>query len=93
MLMQGGEVMNVEEDPNAIGYNNVKGSFVKPGGHHGHGNFQDYRGHNLHNLEGRALFALNKFGENAKMVSDPTWLNRLQHHHALAVGVEPPGTS
>lgn len=92
ILLQGGEVMNAEKDQNAIGYNHLRGDFVKPGGHHGHGYLQDYRGHNLRNPEGRALFALNKFGENAKMVSDPTWLNRLQHHHALAIGAEPPAS-
>ena len=29
-------------------------------------------------LERRAVAALNKFGENAKMMSDPMWLRRLQ---------------
>ena len=29
-------------------------------------------------LEGRAVAALNRFGQNAKMLSDPTWMSRLQ---------------
>ena len=29
-------------------------------------------------LERRAVAALNKFGENAKMMSDPMWMRRLQ---------------
>lgn len=40
-------------------------------------------------LEGRALSALSSFGENARRVSEPAWLRRVQHQQAI---MEPPGT-
>ncbi|KAK3435016.1 hypothetical protein EUGRSUZ_D02397 [Eucalyptus grandis] len=35
------------------------------------------------NLEGRALSALRRFGENARMVSDSLWLRRVQQQNAI----------
>ncbi|GER31280.1 shrunken seed 1 family protein [Striga asiatica] len=39
------------------------------------------------NLEGRALSALSRFGENARSVSEPTWLRRVHHQQEI---LEPP---
>ncbi|KAK1323779.1 Peroxisome biogenesis protein 16 [Acorus calamus] len=66
MLLQGGASLNVEESVDA-----------KPGGYNMPRS--DFRGFHTRNLEGRAMFALNRFGENAKINSDPAWLKRLQH--------------
>ncbi|KAF8380345.1 hypothetical protein HHK36_027830 [Tetracentron sinense] len=88
MLLHGGETPNVERDSYSSGSHPRMGSFSKPVGNNGPGYLRDNYGHNPWNLEGRALSALNRFGENARMVSNPTWLNRPQHQHALTV--EPP---
>ncbi|VFQ84021.1 unnamed protein product [Cuscuta campestris] len=79
MLLHGGETVNTENS------NDVP----RPEEMHGHlqiPNRMNFRGHNLYNLEGRALSALNSFGQRARMVSEPTWLHR-QHHEAIQ---EPP---
>lgn len=43
---------------------------------------------NPRNLEGRALSALSRFGENARINSDPSWLRRVQQQQHSAT--EPP---
>ncbi|KAK4418711.1 ATPase ARSA2 [Sesamum alatum] len=48
---------------------------------------QNHHGQNPWNLEGRALSALTRFGENARTVAEPTWLRRVQHQQAI---MEPP---
>ncbi|KAL6004700.1 hypothetical protein ACLOJK_005255 [Asimina triloba] len=81
MLLHGGEVPNVVKNQNSV--ESKMGNFPRPGGYPGrNGYLQDFHGRDLQNPEGRALFALTRFGENAKMASDPTWLNRIQHLHA-----------
>lgn len=82
MLLQGGELSNrgVKEEPSE-----VKGSELAdhgmPNGYHGpqdaHGYFRG-PGYDPHNMEGQALYALRKFGENAKLVAEPSWYNRPQ---------------
>ncbi|XP_058085804.1 peroxisome biogenesis protein 16 [Magnolia sinica] len=87
MLLHGGEVANVEKGTNALESHHGMGNFAMPGGYHGpNGHFHEFRGHDPRNLEGRALSALSRFGENAKMVSNPTWLNRVQHHNDQLIG-------
>ncbi|XP_010255574.1 PREDICTED: peroxisome biogenesis protein 16 [Nelumbo nucifera] len=82
MLLHGGEATNTVEDPNASGSHHRMQNFTKPGGHQGPGYFQDYNGYRAQNLEGRALSALSRFGENARMTLDPTWLSRLHYQHS-----------
>ncbi|KAI3416786.1 uncharacterized protein J3R85_015045 [Psidium guajava] len=41
------------------------------------------------NLEGRAPSALSRFGENARMVSDPAWLRRVQQQNAIMESLAP----
>lgn len=87
MILHGGETLNVEmpsDDSNS--QLNIRG-FPKPLGNHGPGYLQNNYGHNSWNLEGRALSALSRFGENARMVSQPVWLQRIQHQQAI---MEPP---
>lgn len=74
MLLHGGETPNIEKQPN---FSSSQCS-PKPGSDHGP---------NPWNLEGRALSALSRFGENARMISDPVWLRRVQHQHAI---MQPP---
>lgn len=87
MLLHGGETPNDERqlDTSTSQYN-VDG-FPKYGGHHGPGYLRTNHAQNPWNLEGRALSALNTFGETARMGSDPSWLHRVQHQHAI---IEPP---
>ncbi|KAH7862560.1 hypothetical protein Vadar_006463 [Vaccinium darrowii] len=80
MLLHGGEIPNVEKGSKALDPQHRFGHLGKPGGNQGPGNFNNY-------YEGRALSALSRFGEKAKMVSEPTWLQRVQHQHAI---MEPP---
>uniref|UniRef100_A0A6N2N8J7 Peroxisomal membrane protein PEX16 n=1 Tax=Salix viminalis TaxID=40686 RepID=A0A6N2N8J7_SALVM len=81
MLLHGGETPNTE-----------KHSDFSSSQHNG----RDFRGHGAHrgsneqnswNLEGRALSALGRFGENARMGSDPVRLRGVQHQQAI---MEPP---
>lgn len=80
MLLQGGETPNVEKDLRTLNPQQQNG---------GLGQFNKLYGNNSCNLEGRALSALNSFGANARVASDPTWLRRVQHQQAL---MEPPCT-
>lgn len=88
MLLQGGEVAN-EEEVNVLANNyGVKSNRVPiiypMNGHsqNGHGvasnGLDGKAGLVSKSLEGRAVTALNKFGQNAKMMSDPMWMRRLQ---------------
>lgn len=86
MLLHGGETPNTEKHQDF----SSSGEFPRPGNFHGPGNFQFNNGQNPWNLEGRALSALNRFGENARMVSEPLWLRRVQHQHTM---MQPPSKS
>lgn len=84
MLLRGGETPNDDKHPDAFSSQHNNGGFTKPGGQ----SESDYLMNNhAQNLEGRALSALNSFGENARMVSEPAWLRRVQQQHAI---MEPP---
>lgn len=68
MLLHGGETMNDGKDPNEANQQHTNGRLL----HHGrNGHFTP---------EGRALSAMSRFGENARMLSDPTWFRRAEHH-------------
>ncbi|XP_014522944.1 peroxisome biogenesis protein 16 [Vigna radiata var. radiata] len=75
MLLQGGETPNDEEHSDSFSSQHIG---LKPDGHHRPGYMKNNLGANPMNLEGRALSALVRFGENAK-VSDPVRLHRVQH--------------
>nr|GMD31635.1 peroxisome biogenesis protein 16 isoform X1 [Ipomoea batatas] len=80
MLLLGGETENTENSSDV------------PRPEERNGNLQmhipkNVRGLNSYNLEGRALSALNSLGEHARMVSEPTWLRRVQHQQTI---IEPP---
>ncbi|XP_052170507.1 peroxisome biogenesis protein 16 isoform X2 [Diospyros lotus] len=87
MLLQGGEIPNVEKGSETLDPQHKFGNLSKPGRREGPGNLKNYHDKNPWNLEGRALSALSRFGENARMASDPTWFHRVQQHHAI---MEPP---
>ncbi|XP_008776683.1 peroxisome biogenesis protein 16 [Phoenix dactylifera] len=79
MLLQGGESVNVDKGPDVAGVpHGGVGNLGSPVGYHGPGYIPEYHGYIPRNLEGRAINALNRFGENAKMALDPEWLNRLR---------------
>ncbi|BAT97849.1 hypothetical protein VIGAN_09141800 [Vigna angularis var. angularis] len=75
MLLQGGETPNDEEHSDSFTSQHIG---LKPDVHHRPGYMKNNLGANPMNLEGRALSALVRFGENAK-VSDPVRLHRVQH--------------
>jgi peroxin-16 len=81
MLLHGGETPNIEKHSDFSSSQHNVGGFPKPGSRHGP------NGLNPWNLEGRALSALSRFGENARMGSDPVWLRGVQHKQAI---MEPP---
>ncbi|CAB4269842.1 unnamed protein product [Prunus armeniaca] len=85
MLLHGGETPNDEKHLAAS--TPQRNGFTKPGGQLGLGYLRNNNGQDAWNLEGRALSALSRFGENARMVSEPVWLRRVQHQHAI---MEPP---
>ncbi|CAH9098077.1 unnamed protein product [Cuscuta epithymum] len=80
MLLRGGETENFEDNNDLSSLKERNGVLQMP-------NPKSFRGPNSYNLEGRALSALNSFGQQARMVSEPTWLHRVQHQQAI---VEPP---
>ncbi|WCJ23126.1 shrunken seed protein (SSE1) [Euphorbia peplus] len=82
MLLHGGETPNIEKGPD-FSSDDVPGDFSKPGMHHGPGHPRHTNGHNAWNLEGRALSALSRFGERARTVSNPVWMNGVQHQRAI----------
>ncbi|KAK0581181.1 hypothetical protein LWI29_011068 [Acer saccharum] len=79
MLLHGGETLNVEKPSDNSSSQHRVGGFPGPGGNHGPGY--------LRNPEGRAISALNRFGENARMISQPSWLQRIQQQQSI---MEPP---
>lgn len=72
MLLQGGEVANVEKKGRNAGASGRPGGYCRPRQFHG------YDGFIPQNLEGRAISALNRFGENAKMALDPMQMKQFQ---------------
>ncbi|KAK6162436.1 hypothetical protein DH2020_002277 [Rehmannia glutinosa] len=73
MLLHGGE--NINSPNESTDFDSLRSELLsKPG-------------QSSWNLEGRALSALSSFGENARAVSEPTWLRRVQHQQAI---MEPP---
>uniref|UniRef100_A0A2P2KGI7 Peroxisomal membrane protein PEX16 n=2 Tax=Rhizophora mucronata TaxID=61149 RepID=A0A2P2KGI7_RHIMU len=87
MLLHGEETPNTETNLDFSGSQQGSRSTAKLRSHVGPAHLHAFNGQNQWNLEGRALSALSRFGENARMVSDPLWLHRVQHHHAI---MEPP---
>lgn len=76
MLLQGGEELNMEKglkasDSQCYGMwrDGASSGYAGPAG------FQDDRGYDPRNLEGRALSALSMFGQNARMASELMWSN------------------
>ncbi|XP_031496100.1 peroxisome biogenesis protein 16 [Nymphaea colorata] len=82
MLLNGGVTLNIGDalDVSQPSVRNPSMQSVtgKPGTHYGPGHFYDFRDGGPHSLEGRAMVALSRFGENAKMNYQPTWLSRSQ---------------
>ncbi|MED6136413.1 hypothetical protein PIB30_055959 [Stylosanthes scabra] len=70
MLLHGGETSNDNT------HSGQEGS--KPDGHYGSSFVSNNLGPNPSNLEGRALSALIKFGDTARMESDPVLFHRVQ---------------
>lgn len=83
MLLHGGETINDGSESDDSSRN---GPLSRPG-HQGVPGILKNHGQTPSNLEGRAMSALNRFGENARTVSEPTWLRRVQHQQAI---MEPP---
>ncbi|XP_073278834.1 peroxisome biogenesis protein 16-like isoform X1 [Primulina huaijiensis] len=88
MLLHGGESTNDGRDTDD--FDARRNEFASNPGQRGvSGVLSNNHGQDPFNLEGRALFALNRFGENARTVTGPSWLHRVQHQEAT---MEPPTT-
>ncbi|XP_027339726.1 peroxisome biogenesis protein 16-like isoform X2 [Abrus precatorius] len=85
MLLSGGETCNDETDSNSLTSQHQIG--LNHGRNQGSSFMKNNPGLDPWNLEGRALSALSKFGENARIVSTPVWLQSVQHQQAM---MEPP---
>ncbi|KAE9595556.1 hypothetical protein Lal_00030594 [Lupinus albus] len=81
MLLHGGETYNNETHSDSFSSQHQTG--LKPDEYHGSDYMKNNRGPNPWNLEGRALSALSTFGEKARTVSDPMWINRLHHQQSI----------
>ncbi|XP_074273065.1 peroxisome biogenesis protein 16-like [Silene latifolia] len=73
MLLHGGETPNNDDQPDS-----GLGDLVKPGENQRPGYFNNLNPQNPWNREGKALSALSRFGENARMINSPPWLSRTQ---------------
>lgn len=88
MLLHGGESMNDGRGSDDL--DSHRNEFASRHGQHGvSGILSNNQGQNPQNLEGRALFALNRFGENVRTVTGPSWLHRVPHQQEM---MEPPTT-
>ncbi|KAL6495448.1 hypothetical protein OROGR_030011 [Orobanche gracilis] len=85
MLLHGGESINDRSGSNDFD-SHRNGLFSGPGPRGVPGGLNNH-GQTSMNLEGRAVSALSKFGENARAVSQPTWLREVQHQQEI---MEPP---
>lgn len=85
MLLLGGETENLENSDDLSPQESM-GHSRKPIQNQGLG-ANHHQGLNSWNLEGRAMSALSSFGQNARTISEPTWLRRVQQHQAH---LEPP---
>lgn len=83
MLLQGGEASNDEKDSDNITSQHQIGHLPQPIGHIGSGYMNNNLFQNPWNLEGKALSALSRFGENARMLHDPTRLRHLKQQHEI----------
>lgn len=88
MLLHGGETPNDDVNSDNLYSQHQIGRLPQPRGHLGSGSMNNNLVQNPWNLEGRALSALSRFGENARVVSDPTWLTRVRHQRGI---MKPPG--
>ncbi|XP_074564291.1 LOW QUALITY PROTEIN: peroxisome biogenesis protein 16 [Curcuma longa] len=84
ILLQGGEIVNSDERVSED-YNRRIGDATMAGGSNIPGYIHERYGAIPQNLEGRAISALSCFGENAKMLSDQVWLNKLHRGSQTAV--------
>ncbi|XP_022152661.1 peroxisome biogenesis protein 16 isoform X2 [Momordica charantia] len=89
MLLEGGETPNNEKHLATSTSQHKANAFTNHGGGHASGYSRYLNGHNQWNLEGRALSALSRFGENAPLISSPTWSYQVQHQNAM---LKPPAT-
>ncbi|KAL6960720.1 hypothetical protein U1Q18_038483 [Sarracenia purpurea var. burkii] len=87
MLLHGGEISNVEKGTEPLNTQHRFGHLARPGWNQGPGNLKNHHDKNPWNLEVRALSALSRFGENARMVSNPPWSHTVQNQHAI---MDPP---
>ncbi|RWW07934.1 hypothetical protein GW17_00028653 [Ensete ventricosum] len=88
MLLQGGELVNMNERLEVSGvYHARNGDSGMSGGYNRPEHIHGYHGSTPRSLEGRAISALSRFGENAKMASNPMWLNKLCPSSEAAPGI------
>lgn len=87
MLLHGGETPNVEKPSPPSTPGHKYDGFQDPRMFNGGASMPNGYGGNPWNRQGTALSALSRFGANARGTSDPAWLSRIHHQHAI---VNPP---
>ncbi|XP_010544684.1 PREDICTED: peroxisome biogenesis protein 16 isoform X2 [Tarenaya hassleriana] len=85
MLLHGGGIPNDGKDTDSSDLQNRTGGSGKLDRSQGPYNFGNYNHHNQWNSEGRAMTALSRFGQNAKMASNSSWSWRDHHQHQHSV--------
>ncbi|KAG6574772.1 Peroxisome biogenesis protein 16, partial [Cucurbita argyrosperma subsp. sororia] len=83
IVLDGGETINNERHLKTSTSQHRPNAFTKHGGHNASGYSGYLNGHDQWNLEGRALSALSRFGEKARMISPPAWSYGVQHQHGM----------
>ncbi|KAK7256684.1 hypothetical protein RIF29_30140 [Crotalaria pallida] len=88
MLLSGGETSN-DDETNSNSLSSQDQIELKPGSGQAFNYMGNNHNPNPYDLEGRALSALSRFGENARMVSEPVRLSRVQQNQQQDATMEP----
>lgn len=83
MLLHGCEIPNAYEHSEVSTSQSRSGNIGKLGSYNGPDSVRNGFRQGRWNSEGRALSALSQFGENARMVSDPLWMQRVQYQRGV----------
>lgn len=90
MLLHGGQTANLEEYPESSSSHQIGRALPTATNSKGPGWLQSNPGQNGWGVGGRALSALNRFGQSARMESTPVWMQRVEQQQAI---LRPPSES
>lgn len=87
MLLQGGESIN--DGIHSEDFKSHRNGLISKPIQQQYSDVRNHHGQSSRSLEGKAMSALTRFGENARIVSEPTWLRRVNHQQAI-IGSQTP---